>query len=108
MTARPPRDRKRSVPGRELVPSGEASDDDAGAAEDRRRSDRRRSPRTKRAAAAPLAAFEAQLIGQEGRRRGLKAGPPAVEEANAAYLETEWSGPADRRLRTGVIARAKV
>ncbi len=53
-------------------------------------------------------AFLAQLFGQDGRRRGLKAGVPVLEEARAAYLDVEWSGPADRRLPVGLIARRRV
>ena len=54
------------------------------------------------------AAFEAQVMGQEGRKRGLKAGPPAIEAAQNAYLGTEWSGRHDRRTRSGRLTRTEV
>jgi hypothetical protein len=62
------------------------------------------APRRRRAAGA----FDAQLLGQDGRKRGLKGGTPVLEAARTAYLETKFSGEADRRLPPGLIARAKV
>ena len=53
-------------------------------------------------------AFDAHLIGQDGRRRGLKAGAPAIDAARNAYLDAEWSGTADRRPRPGIIAKTEV
>ncbi len=53
------------------------------------------------------AVFAAQLIGQTGQKRGLKGGPPVLEEARSTYLETEWSGPSDRRLRAGRITKTQ-
>lgn len=47
------------------------------------------------------AVFAAQLMGQSGQRRGLKGGPPVLDAARAAYLETRYSGPADRRPKPG-------
>lgn len=47
------------------------------------------------------AVFAAQLMGQSGQRRGLKGGPPVLDAARAAYLETRYSGAADRRPRPG-------
>ncbi len=55
-----------------------------------------------------LSAFAAQLMGQGGRKRGLKGGPPVLGEAKSAYLEAEYSGPNDRRARTGRITRTEV
>ena len=49
------------------------------------------------------AAFTAQLIGQSGQRRGLKGGQVVLDEARSAYLETEYSGPLDRRPSSGVL-----
>jgi hypothetical protein len=54
------------------------------------------------------ASFFAQVLGQPGRKRGLKGGPPVLEEARTAYLEAEWSGPHDRRVRPGKITKTKV
>lgn len=47
----------------------------------------------------------AQIIGQHGERRGLRAGPSLLVHARDAYNRAEWSGKADRRARTGVTAR---
>jgi hypothetical protein len=87
---------------------------------ERRRGDRRRSQRRKTkppvVVSAPAVdhdptaatAFAAQLIGQDGVKRGLKSGPPVLEKARATYLETEWMGPADRRRRPGRSAKTDV
>jgi hypothetical protein len=52
--------------------------------------------------------FDAQLLGQEGARRGLKGGAPVLEQARAAYLDAEYSGEADRRLPAGIFRVTKV
>jgi hypothetical protein len=52
--------------------------------------------------------FEAQLIGQDGQKRGLKGGKPVLDRARSTYLGTEWSGPADRRPPKGLFTRTKV
>ena len=52
--------------------------------------------------------FVAQLIGQDGERRGLRAGPPLFERARTAYNGTEWSGSFDRRARMGRAARTEI
>jgi hypothetical protein len=62
-------------------------------------------PRSRRAA---LAAFAAQLLGQGGQKRGLRGGPETLDKARTAYLEAEWSGPSDRRLSTGRIAKTDI
>lgn len=54
------------------------------------------------------AAFEAQILGQPGVKRGLRGGQAVLDHARAAYLGTEYSGPADRRPPSGVVARKKV
>ena len=54
------------------------------------------------------AAFAAQLMGQTGQKRGLKAGPPALEEARSAYLESAWRGTGDRRTRTGRVTKTEI
>jgi hypothetical protein len=51
---------------------------------------------------AGAAAYHAQLLGG-APRRGLKGGPETLEEARHTYLETEYSGPADRRPKKGNI-----
>jgi hypothetical protein len=55
-----------------------------------------------------LAAFAAQLLGQGGQKRGLRGGPETLEHARATYLETEWSGPSDRRIRAGRITKTEI
>ncbi len=47
------------------------------------------------------AVFDAQLIGQDGQKRGLRAGPQAIDLAKASYNKIEWSGAKDRRARKG-------
>jgi hypothetical protein len=54
------------------------------------------------------AAFAAQLMGQDGARRGLKAGPELFDAAKSTYVKTEWSGAKDRRARKGRIAKTDV
>ena len=54
------------------------------------------------------AAFEAQILGQPGVKRGLRGGQPVLDHARAAYLGAEYSGPADRRPPSGVVARKKI
>jgi hypothetical protein len=48
------------------------------------------------------------VLGQDGRRRGLKGGPETLDAARRAYLETEYSGPHDRRPAAGLIKRTDV
>jgi len=50
----------------------------------------------------------AQIIGQNGERRGLRAGASLLEIARAAYNRAEWSGRADRRARNGRAASEDV
>jgi hypothetical protein len=54
------------------------------------------------------AEVSAQLMGQDGQRRGLRAGPSIFDIARAAYTRTEWSGSYDRRARKGRAARTEV
>jgi hypothetical protein len=60
-------------------------------------------------ASAPAeAAFAAQLLGQDGQRRGLRAGPNAIDTAKASYNKIEWSGANDRRARKGRITKTEI
>jgi hypothetical protein len=52
--------------------------------------------------------FAAQLMGQDGQKRGLKGGPPVLQSARAAYLTAEWSGPNDRRGRAGRLTKTEI
>lgn len=54
------------------------------------------------------AVFAAQLLGQNGQKRGLRGGPPVLAQARSAYLETEWSGRNDRRPPRGVVAKTEI
>ena len=54
------------------------------------------------------AELAAQLLGQDGQRRGLRAGPNIVDVAKAAYNRVEWSGSYDRRARKGRQARTEI
>jgi hypothetical protein len=49
----------------------------------------------------PEAAFAAHLLGQDGQKRGLRAGPGLIETARQLYNHVEWSGSNDRRARKG-------
>ena len=59
-------------------------------------------------APAEAAVFAAQLMGQDGQKRGLRGGPEVIDKARSSYLGTEWSGPADRRPAAGRIAKTEV
>lgn len=63
------------------------------------------NPRADRRGAA--SELVAQLMGQDGERRGLRAGPPLFERARTAYNGIEWSGAFDRRARKGRTARTE-
>jgi hypothetical protein len=54
------------------------------------------------------AAIEAQILGQTGARRGLRAGPTVIDTAKHAYNKTEWSGEKDRRAPKGRAAKTEV
>ena len=54
------------------------------------------------------AEFATQLIGQDGERRGLRAGPSLLDRARSAYNLIEWSGAYDRRARKGRRAQTEI
>jgi hypothetical protein len=54
------------------------------------------------------AAFGAQLLGQDGQKRGLRAGPAVIVSAQSSYNQVEWSGAKDRRARKGRIAKTEI
>jgi hypothetical protein len=56
----------------------------------------------------PPVSSDAHLIAQNARVRGLRAGQQVLETARSVYLETEWSGPNDRRIPTGKITKTQV
>lgn len=54
------------------------------------------------------AVFEAQLMGQEGQKRGLRGGQSVLDAARRTYNRIEWSGAWDRRARKGRKAREEI
>lgn len=52
--------------------------------------------------------FAAQILGQPGQKRGLRGGEETLNLARSTYMETEWSGGADRRIRRGRMTRTRV
>lgn len=54
-----------------------------------------------------FAMFAAQVLGG-GPKRGLRGGAETLDRARTAYLETEWSGPSDRRVRRGRITKTEI
>ncbi|MDP3660341.1 hypothetical protein [Phenylobacterium sp.] len=54
------------------------------------------------------AVFAAQLLGQDGQKRGLRGGPATLDAAKSSYARTEWSGSADRRARRGGAAKTEI
>lgn len=53
-------------------------------------------------------AFAAQMMGQDGQKRGLRAGEEVIGAAKILYNRTEWSGSKDRRAPPGGRARTKI
>jgi len=56
----------------------------------------------------PPTNLDAHLIAQNNRVRGLRGGQQVLDTARSAYLETEYSGPNDRRAHTGQIKKTDV
>lgn len=52
--------------------------------------------------------FDAQLLGQPGQKRGLRGGQEVLDHARSAYLETEYSGPDDRRPPKGLLKKKEI
>ena len=52
--------------------------------------------------------FTAQVYGQTGQKRGLRGGQPVIDQARAAYLETEYSGSDDRRPPKGLLRKTEI
>ena len=59
-------------------------------------------------AADAASVFSAQLMGQDGQKRGLRGGQKVIGAAHTAYASTEWSGPVDRRTRKGGVKKTEV
>ena len=52
--------------------------------------------------------YAAHVLGQDGRKRGLRGGPEVLDAAREAALRTEYSGPNDRRPKPGLVKRTEV
>ena len=56
----------------------------------------------------PPANLDAHLAAQEARVRGLRGGQNVLDTARNTYLQTEYSGPDDRRLQAGKLTKTDV
>lgn len=52
--------------------------------------------------------FAAHVLGQPGQKRGLRGGRETLKAARSVYLETEYSGTADRRPPKGLIKKREI
>lgn len=84
--------------GKELVATGEGDDPASSVA----------PAKPAAPAVPPPAAFAAQILGQPGKKRGLKGGPPILDEARSTYLSREYSGPNDRRPEPGIRKKTEI
>lgn len=64
------------------------------------------SPAAPRPSADP--AFSAQLMGQDGQKRGLRGGAPVLDAARSTYLGREYSGAKERRPSAGKTTKTDV
>lgn len=55
-----------------------------------------------------FAAFAAHLMGQSGQKKGLRGGQEVLDAARSTYLGTEYSGPADRRPKVGLLKKTNI
>jgi hypothetical protein len=53
-------------------------------------------------------AFAAQLLGQDGVKRGLKGGQEVLDQARSTYLRAEHSGEGDRRPQPGQAKKTDI
>ncbi len=56
----------------------------------------------------PSDPYAAQLLGQDGQRRGLRGGAPVLGAARSAYLDAEYSGEHDRRPPVGLLMKKAI
>ena len=52
--------------------------------------------------------FEAQMLGQDGARRGLNGGQEVLSKARSTYLSSEYSGGGDRRPKPGQVKKTDI
>lgn len=64
------------------------------------------SPAAPKSSADP--AFAAQVMGQDGQKRGLKGGAPVLDAARSTYLGREYSGARERRPQAGKTTKTDV
>jgi hypothetical protein len=57
---------------------------------------------------APPTNLAAHMLAQSAQTRGLRAGTERLGAARTVYLETEFSGPNDRRPTKGLITKREV
>lgn len=81
--------------GRDLVPI-EPVEDHAAAAPP--------SPKTE----ASPSTFDAQLLGQDGAKRGLRGGQEVLGKARSTYLSSEYAGSGDRRPKPGQVKKTEI
>ncbi len=53
------------------------------------------------------AIFAAQVL-SGGEKRGLRGGPETLERAKTTYLQSEYSGPNDRRPKPGQVTKTEI
>jgi len=96
----PPAPLTETAPGRALVPAAVSSEPP--------RAEPSPEPSQAKPRRAGFTTFAAQVLGQGGQKRGLRGGPETLDRARATYLETEWSGAADRRPTPGRITKTEI
>jgi len=52
--------------------------------------------------------FDAQLMGQEGAKRGLRGGQEVLGKARSTYLSSEYAGTGDRRPKPGQVKKTEI
>ena len=53
-------------------------------------------------------AFDAQMLGQDGIKRGLRGGQEVLGKARSTYLSSEYAGPGDRRPKPGQVRKTEI
>ena len=52
--------------------------------------------------------FDAQLLGQDGVKRGLRGGQEVLGKARSTYLSSEYAGTGDRRPKPGQVKKTEI
>ena len=52
--------------------------------------------------------FDAQMLGQDGVKRGLRGGQEVLGKARSTYLSSEYAGPGDRRPKPGQVKKTEI